>query len=169
MGSLWVSLPLTLRRWGRPKGGRSPTGGPSHWRRAFLDPSGGWAGLVQAIDSSRQEGIDDLAWPPHHRPPVRLYMAYRLRLSADAAAAKAGFSKASAYLIAGDARPPSRKKAPRDRCRSDPHWDAEIVPILKDACWTNCADGIPASTLISDARWSAASMPGGRSTARNRT
>ncbi|MFK4529250.1 hypothetical protein ABIF90_007231 [Bradyrhizobium japonicum] len=62
-------------------------------------------------------------------------MTYRLTLSPEPAAAKAGFSKASAYRIQGDARPPSQK-APRGRRRSDPlapNWDAEIVPILKAA------------------------------------
>ena len=63
-------------------------------------------------------------------------MTFRQTLSPEAAAAKAGFSKASAYRIEGDARPPSQKKAPRGRRRSDPlapYWDAEIVPILKAA------------------------------------
>ena len=43
----------------RREGVARPEGRP-HRRRAFLDPSGGWAGLVQAVDSSRQEGIDAL-------------------------------------------------------------------------------------------------------------
>lgn len=63
-------------------------------------------------------------------------MNYRLTLSPEAAAAKAGLSKASAYRIDGDSRPPSQKRAPRGRRRSDPlasYWDAEIVPILKAA------------------------------------
>ncbi|MFQ3459342.1 IS21 family transposase [Bradyrhizobium sp. UFLA01-814] len=67
---------------------------------------------------------------------MRLYMNYRLTLSPEAAAAKAGFSKASAYRIEDDLRLPSQKKAPRGRRRSDPlvaYWDAEIVPILKAA------------------------------------
>ena len=68
---------------------------------------------------------------------MRLYMTYRLTLSPEAAAAKAGFSKASAYRIEGDdLRLPSQKKAPRGRRRSDPldpYWDAEILPILKAA------------------------------------
>ncbi|WP_420869925.1 MULTISPECIES: IS21 family transposase [Bradyrhizobium] len=67
---------------------------------------------------------------------MRLYMTYRLTLSREAAAAKAGFSKASAYRIEGDCRPPSQKKTPRGRRRADPlgpYWDAEIVPILKAA------------------------------------
>ena len=47
-------------------------------------------------------------------------MTYRLTFSPEAAAAKAGFSKASAYRIEDDLRLPSQKKAPRGRRRSDP-------------------------------------------------
>ena len=50
------------------------------------------------------------------------------------AAAKAGFSTASAYRVEQDPRLPSRKKAPRDRRRPDPLlkvWDSEVVPLLK--------------------------------------
>lgn len=63
-------------------------------------------------------------------------MNYRLTLSPEAAAAKAGCSKASAYRIEGDLRLPSQKKVPRGRRRLDPlvpYWDAEIIPILKAA------------------------------------
>lgn len=52
------------------------------------------------------------------------------------AAAKAGFSRATAYRIEGDPRLPSQKKQERGRRRPDPLaavWDAEIVPILKAA------------------------------------
>ena len=50
------------------------------------------------------------------------------------AAAKAGFSTASAYRIEQDPRLPSQKKIPRGRRRRDPLaavWDSEIVPLLK--------------------------------------
>src|SRR6202163_925814 len=50
------------------------------------------------------------------------------------AAAKAGFSVATAYRIEQDPRLPSQKKAPRDRRRHDPLaavWDSEVVPVLK--------------------------------------
>ena len=63
-------------------------------------------------------------------------MSYRLTLSAEAAAAKAGFSTASAYRIEADPRLPSQKQEPRGRRRPDPlalYWDAEIKPILKAA------------------------------------
>jgi hypothetical protein len=63
-------------------------------------------------------------------------MDYRKTLSPEAAAAKAGFSTASAYRIEADSRLPSQKKEPRGRRRPDPlepYWDAEIVPILKAA------------------------------------
>lgn len=52
------------------------------------------------------------------------------------AAAKSGFSAASAYRIEEDRRLPSQKKASRGRRRADPLvavWDGEIVPMLKAA------------------------------------
>ncbi len=52
------------------------------------------------------------------------------------AAAKAGFSTATAYRIEGDPRLPSQKKAPRGRRRPDPLagvWESEIVPMLEAA------------------------------------
>ena len=50
------------------------------------------------------------------------------------AAAKAGFSAATAYRIERNPRPPSQKRAPRGRRRRDPLaavWDSEVVPLLK--------------------------------------
>jgi plasmid stability protein len=50
------------------------------------------------------------------------------------AAAKAGFSTATAYRIENDRRLPSQKKMPRGRRRQDPLaavWDSEVVPLLK--------------------------------------
>jgi transposase InsO family protein len=52
------------------------------------------------------------------------------------AAAKAGFSTATAYRIESDPRLPSQKKKPRGRRRPDPLagvWDNEIVPMLEAA------------------------------------
>ncbi len=52
------------------------------------------------------------------------------------AAAKAGFSTATAYRIEADPRLPSQKRKPRERRRPDPLasvWDSEIVPILEAA------------------------------------
>lgn len=63
-------------------------------------------------------------------------MSYRQTLAPEAAAAKAGFSTATAYRIEDDPRLPSQKAAPRGRRRPDPlepYWDAEVVPILKTA------------------------------------
>jgi hypothetical protein len=63
-------------------------------------------------------------------------MRYRQTLSPEAAAAKVGFSTASAYRIEVDPRLPSQRKAPRGRRRPDPlapYWDTDIVPILKAA------------------------------------
>ena len=52
------------------------------------------------------------------------------------AAAKAGFSTASAYRIEADPRLPSQKERSRGRRRPDPLagvWDSEIVPMLEAA------------------------------------
>jgi len=52
------------------------------------------------------------------------------------AAAKAGFSSASAYRIESDGRLPSQRKKPRGRRRPDPLaavWESEIVPMLEAA------------------------------------
>lgn len=52
------------------------------------------------------------------------------------AAAKAGFSTATAYRIEQDPRPPSQRAAPRERRRPDPLaavWESEIVPLLRSA------------------------------------
>ena len=52
------------------------------------------------------------------------------------AAAKAGFSTATGYRVAGDPRLPSQKEAVRGRRRPDPLadiFDAEVVPLLIEA------------------------------------
>jgi len=52
------------------------------------------------------------------------------------AAAKAGFSTATAYRIEADPRLPSHEREPRGRRRPDPLadvWDSEIVPMLEAA------------------------------------
>ena len=52
------------------------------------------------------------------------------------AAAKAGFSTATAYRIEADPRLPSQKQKPRGRRRPDPLagvWEGEIVPMLTAA------------------------------------
>jgi hypothetical protein len=81
-------------------------------------------------------GIDGLPGVHITDHQMRLYMDYRRTLSPEAAAAKAGFSTASAYRIEADPRLPSAKKEPRGRRRPDPlepYWGAEVVPILKAA------------------------------------
>jgi hypothetical protein len=67
---------------------------------------------------------------------MRLYMSFRQAETPTIAAAKAGFSTATAYRIEQDPRLPSQKKAPRARGRPDPLaavWDSEVVPLLKSA------------------------------------
>ncbi|MCK1688310.1 hypothetical protein IVA85_21055, partial [Bradyrhizobium sp. 145] len=75
-------------------------------------------------------------WPSHHRPPDEAIDGLPTKISAEAAAAKAGFSTASASRIEADPRPPSQQQEPRGRRRLDPsavYWNAEIEPILKAA------------------------------------
>jgi hypothetical protein len=65
---------------------------------------------------------------------MRLYMSFRETETAAVAAAKAGFSTATAYRIEQDPRLPLQKKTARGRRRQDPLaavWDSEIVPLLK--------------------------------------
>jgi hypothetical protein len=64
---------------------------------------------------------------------MRLYMTFRHTEPPIIAAAKAGFSTATAYRLEQDPRLPSQKKAPRERRRRDPLaavWDSEVVPLL---------------------------------------
>ena len=61
-------------------------------------------------------------------------MSFRQTETVSVAAAKAGFSAATAYRMEQDPRLPSQKKAPRCRRRQDPLaavWDSEVVPLLK--------------------------------------
>ncbi len=54
----------------------------------------------------------------------------------EVAAAKSGFSTATAYRVEADPRLPSQKKKPRGRRRPDPlapFWDSEVVPMLEAA------------------------------------
>ena len=76
--------------------------------------------LAQAVDFVSTEGIDDLPGLHITDHQMRLYMTYRLTLSAEAAAAKAGFSTASAYGSRPIRGLPSQKQEPRGRRRSDP-------------------------------------------------
>lgn len=61
-------------------------------------------------------------------------MTFRRTEPVPIAAAKAGFSTATAYRIEQDPRPPSERAAPRERRRPDPLaaiWDSEVVPLLQ--------------------------------------
>ena len=64
------------------------------------------------------------------------YMKSRQTDAPAVAAAKAGFSRATAYRIEADRRLPSQKHTPRGRRRPDPLadvWESEIVPMLEAA------------------------------------
>ena len=61
-------------------------------------------------------------------------MSFRRTKPVPIAAAKAGFSTATAYRIEHDPRPPSARAIPRGRRRPDPRassWDSEVVPLLR--------------------------------------
>ena len=61
-------------------------------------------------------------------------MTFRRTEPVPIAAAKAGFSTATAYRIEQDPRPPSERAPPRERRRPDPLaaiWDSEVVPLLQ--------------------------------------
>ncbi len=67
---------------------------------------------------------------------MRLYMKLRQTDTVSLAAAKAGFSAATAYRFEKDRRLPSQKKTPRGSRRPDPLvgiWETEIVPMLQAA------------------------------------
>ena len=80
--------------------------------------------------------MGNLALPGRHITDrqMRLFMSFRQTDTPVIAAAKAGFSAATAYRIEQDPRLPSHKQVPRSRRRQDPLasvWDGEIVPLLK--------------------------------------
>jgi transposase InsO family protein len=65
---------------------------------------------------------------------MRLYMTFRQSAPPVIAAARSGFSTATAYRLEHDPHLPSHKQAPRGRRRADPLaavWDSEIVPLLQ--------------------------------------
>ena len=67
---------------------------------------------------------------------VELYMTYRKTDHRALAAAKAGFSRATADRIEADPRPRSQKRKPRGRRRPDPLagiFEEEIVPLLEES------------------------------------
>lgn len=65
---------------------------------------------------------------------MRLFMKHRSKHPTSTAAAKAGFSTATAYRIEKDPRLPSQKKAPRGSRRPDPLegiWEQDVIPLLE--------------------------------------
>lgn len=61
----------------------------------------------------------------------RLFLSERQRTPTEVAAARAGFSRASGYRMAGERRAATKQ---RGRRRPDPLasvWEAEVVPLLE--------------------------------------
>src|ERR1700693_1976882 len=107
-------------------------------RRVFprrANTSGGRSGWAQHLILHHWK---DQRLPGRHITDcqTRLYMKSRQTNAPAIAAAKAGFSTASAYRIAADPRWRSQKNKSRGRRRHDPLtgvWEAEIVPMLEAA------------------------------------
>src|ERR1700681_3657307 len=100
-------------------------------------PFGRWAAILAQLE---QRGLFApprrlaLLLPQLHKVAPQVFMSFRHTETASVAAAKAGFSAATAYRIKEDPRLPSQRKAPRGRRRQDPLaavWDSEVVPVLK--------------------------------------
>src|SRR5580658_7582684 len=106
-------------------------------RRVFprrTNASGGRSGWAQHLILHQQK---DQRLPGRHITDCqRLYMKSRHTNVPAIAAAKAGFSTATAYRIEADPRLPSQKYKLRGRRRPDPLasvWEGEIVPMLQAA------------------------------------
>src|SRR3984885_9101848 len=122
---------------GRREGAARPKS--AHPRRRVFprraNTSGGRSGWAQHLILHH--------WKDHRLPgrhitdcQTRLYMKSRQTNAPAIAAAKAGFSTASAYRIEAGPRLPSQKQKRRERRRPDPLagvWEGEIVPMLQAA------------------------------------
>jgi hypothetical protein len=120
------------------KGERSPTGGANLATGGALQGPRFLAVAAGRIGSGFFTLMRNSSLPGRHITDrqMRLYMSFRRTETPTVAAAKAGFSAATAYRIEQDRRLPSQKKAPRGRRRRDPLatvWDNEVVPLLKSA------------------------------------
>ena len=117
-------------------GGRSPTDVANPANGAALKGARWLAVAAGRIGSGFFTPMRNRSLPGRHVTDcqMRLYMSFRQAETPSIAAAKAGFSIATAYRIEQDPRLPSQKKAPRGRRRRDPLsavCDSEVVPLLK--------------------------------------
>src|SRR5215472_3123018 len=133
-----ASIRMSTVAGGVTKGGRSPDR-----RHESGDRRGSARGRVfgsrgRPIGSGFFTPMRNRSLPGRHITDcqIRLYMNFRQTETPTVAAAKAGFSPATAYRTEQDPRLPSQKKAPRGCRRRDPLaevWDSEIVPLLRSA------------------------------------
>jgi hypothetical protein len=117
-------------------GGRSPTGVANPAIGASPEGARWLAIAAGRIGSGFFTPMRKRPLPGRHITDrqMRLYMNFRQAEPPVIAAAKAGFSAATAYRIEHDPHLPSQKKAARGRRRPDPLgevWDSEVVPLLK--------------------------------------
>ena len=119
---------------GRREGVARPEARPGNG--AAIRPWGDWVGFGRVLARLAIEGNQYVPGLHVTGRQMRLYMTARPTCPPASAAAKAGFSTATADRIEQDPRLPTQKQAPRDRRRPDPlapYWEAEIVPILTAA------------------------------------
>lgn len=122
---------------GVDEGGRSPIGvarsASAHFLWGLCDRRSKRPGQHLILRHRKDHRLPDLHINDRQ---MRLYMRSRHTDTPAIAAAKAGFSTATASRIHADPRLPSQKKAPRGRHRPDPLagvWDSEILPMLTAA------------------------------------
>src|SRR5271165_3256807 len=99
------------------------------WPRLAVTVAGLGVGLL-----FREDRL--LARPTRHRSSDETIHDLASQPFAGDCRRKAGFSAATAYRFETDLRPPTEKKARRERRRADPFadvWDNEVVPMLKAA------------------------------------
>jgi hypothetical protein len=99
--------------------------------------------IKHAIEGIQLPPVPANHWKDQHLPgrhitdcQTRLYMKSRQTNAPAIAAARAGFSTATAYRTEADPRLPSQKNKSRGRRGPDPLagvWEAEIVPMLEAA------------------------------------
>ena len=102
------------------KGGRSPTGVANLATGGVPQGAVFSGGRGRSIGSGFFTPMRNRSLPGRHITDcqMRLYMSFRKTETPSVAAAKAGFSAATAYRIEQDPRLPSQKTAPRGRRRS---------------------------------------------------
>ncbi len=135
------------------------------------DPGGRGSGNSRNGYSSKtvlgDDGAIEIAVPRDRNgsfEPQIVAKGFRQAETPSVAAAKAGFSAATAYRIEQDRRLPSQKKEPRGRRRRDPLADGRAHRACGQWRFSTRSGAVtPRSASVSGVPWSGASAAGGRS------